>query len=344
MHSFQGGTFLGRGLNLWRGARVTNAERRAGKGRCWSVQDKRMMKKITVVAQLDKVPKPHPAMQGLRQRATGGDTGSLSSRFGANFRRFDPMQMLFQGGLGNADPRIIEQLFAAAGAGMSFEPGLSEKLVHTCANHDFDSLQELRRLAHFLGVDVKDCLEKGELVEKISRSPQVHIISAAEADNGSTPSMPRQPMFCTEDLANMGLSDIKAIMDRLSVKGSSSNDKEELIGQLRTAGLLLSEEEAHSRREAQQHADVEMEPAAAPSPPLAQRSVGQLKSLAKELGIALDGCIEKADIVNRIESSPAFKLTPWLQEVTAGVAGMATVVVTTAAGRSRHVNSARARL
>lgn len=52
-----------------------------------SAEDKRMMKKITVVAQLDKVPKPHPAMQGLRQRATGGDTGSLSSRFGANFRR-----------------------------------------------------------------------------------------------------------------------------------------------------------------------------------------------------------------------------------------------------------------
>lgn len=321
---------------------------------------------------------------------------------------FDPMQMLFQGGLGNADPRIIEQLFAAAGAGMSFEPGFEQpaadprkkealgasastlrnlpRVKVTCydiaANespecsvclddlsigttalripcghlfhedcvkewlkksnecpvcrwelptddqsyekgraermagrkvrlHQTDlsvkTAAELRRLAHFLGVDVKDCLEKGELVEKISRSPQVHIISAAEADNGSTPSMPRQPMFCTEDLANMGLSDIKAIMDRLSVKGSSSNDKEELIGQLRTAGLLLSEEEAHSRREAQQHADVEMEPAAAPSPPLAQRSVGQLKSLAKELGIALDGCIEKADIVNRIESSPAFK-------------------------------------
>ena len=34
------------------------------------------------------------------------------------------MQMLFQGGWGNADPSLIEQLFAAAGAGMSpFEQG-----------------------------------------------------------------------------------------------------------------------------------------------------------------------------------------------------------------------------
>ncbi|CAE8602268.1 unnamed protein product, partial [Polarella glacialis] len=30
---------------------------------------------------------------------------------------FNPLEMLFQGGLGNADPHLIEQLFAAAGMG-----------------------------------------------------------------------------------------------------------------------------------------------------------------------------------------------------------------------------------
>ncbi|CAJ1360698.1 unnamed protein product [Effrenium voratum] len=52
-----------------------------------SAEDKRMMKKITIVAQLDKVPKPHPAMQHLRGRRSSGETGALSSRFAANYRR-----------------------------------------------------------------------------------------------------------------------------------------------------------------------------------------------------------------------------------------------------------------
>ncbi|CAE8606783.1 unnamed protein product, partial [Polarella glacialis] len=52
-------------------------------------EDKRLMKKITIVAQLDKVPKPHPAMQGMSLGRSGGgrgrDGGSLSSRFSANY-------------------------------------------------------------------------------------------------------------------------------------------------------------------------------------------------------------------------------------------------------------------
>jgi len=54
-----------------------------------SADDERMMKKITIVAQLDKVPKPTSAMQGFsmgsRNRSERG--GSLSRRFGANRER-----------------------------------------------------------------------------------------------------------------------------------------------------------------------------------------------------------------------------------------------------------------
>jgi len=54
-----------------------------------TAEDKRMMKKITIVAQLDKVPKPHPAMQGMTpgKNARRRSEGSLSSRFAANYRR-----------------------------------------------------------------------------------------------------------------------------------------------------------------------------------------------------------------------------------------------------------------
>jgi len=56
-----------------------------------TAEDRQMMKKITIVAQLDKVPKPPAAMQTMASRgmkrssSTGGNT--LSSRFGANFER-----------------------------------------------------------------------------------------------------------------------------------------------------------------------------------------------------------------------------------------------------------------
>jgi len=54
-----------------------------------TAEDKRMMKKITIVAQLDKVPKPHPAMQGMApgKNSRRRSEGSLSSRFAANYRR-----------------------------------------------------------------------------------------------------------------------------------------------------------------------------------------------------------------------------------------------------------------
>lgn len=58
-----------------------------------TAEDRQMMKKITIVAQLDKVPNPPAVMQGIhmgkssKRASNGSDEGSLSSRFGANFGR-----------------------------------------------------------------------------------------------------------------------------------------------------------------------------------------------------------------------------------------------------------------
>jgi len=52
-----------------------------------SPDDERMMKKITIVAQLDKVPKPTPAMQGFNMgRSRNERGGSLSRRFASRDR------------------------------------------------------------------------------------------------------------------------------------------------------------------------------------------------------------------------------------------------------------------
>lgn len=74
------------GYSGWRGN-----ERQQSAMEQMSQEDLKMMKKITIVAQLDKVPKPLPAMQGMvvgkgKRNGPSGDSGTLSRRFAANFR------------------------------------------------------------------------------------------------------------------------------------------------------------------------------------------------------------------------------------------------------------------
>lgn len=168
---------------------------------------------------------------------------------------------------------------------------------------------ELRRFAHFLGVDVKDCLEKSELVEKISKSPQVLMISADDEET-SNQSVQREPMFAMEDLQNLSIADLRAVLERLSVFGAPDDDKDQLLRRMAECNLIFSDEEAAERRQSA----VPMETEEAPPPaaqtesvPLNTRSIGDLKKLAKELGISLSGCLEKDDIVQRLQSSPAYQ-------------------------------------
>mmetsp|Transcript_90543 Transcript_90543/g.161281 ORF Transcript_90543/g.161281 Transcript_90543/m.161281 type:complete len:377 (-) Transcript_90543:95-1225(-) len=332
----------------------------------------------------------------------------------------NPLQMLFQGGLGNADPLLVEQLFAAAGMGGAgfFEGGhdpgadgqedkkgappasasvvrslprvkvsaydiaanespecsvclgdlvIGEKALRIPCGHLYHeecvkdwlkksnecpvcrwelptddseyergramrmagrkirlrrtdlsvkTAAELRHFAHFIGVDVKDCLEKGELVEKISQSQQVQIIDPVmETSGGSSPSAPvagRVALFTQDQLQSMCIADLKAILERMGL-ACPSKEKAELVAYYADAGLVRPDDEVDVRPP-----DVEMtsapevsqptSSAAAPSgPPLEKRSVGQLKQLALDLGISLDGCLEKGDIVERISSSPSFR-------------------------------------
>lgn len=74
----------------WSGQRRNSGKGSGNAVDSLSADDRRMMKKITIVAQLDKVPKPPPAMRGAavgEGRSSRGQGGSLSSRFGANFDR-----------------------------------------------------------------------------------------------------------------------------------------------------------------------------------------------------------------------------------------------------------------
>uniref|UniRef100_A0A7S1WIB1 RING-type E3 ubiquitin transferase n=1 Tax=Alexandrium catenella TaxID=2925 RepID=A0A7S1WIB1_ALECA len=197
------------------------------------------------------------------------------------------------------------------------------------------SVQELSRLASFIGVDVRGCLEKSELVEKIAASSLVQIIPTDGVEVGGSPtstadsSAPGRPSaFSQSQLDAMSIGEVRALMERLSVDSSDCAEKADMVRRLVLSGRILvsSEREAAATgssapspgrlHTASSSSDVIMggtEEAAAGvasangAGNLSGKSVGELRRLAKQLGVSLDGCLEKVELVQRIEASPAFQ-------------------------------------
>jgi len=193
------------------------------------------------------------------------------------------------------------------------------------------SVQELTRLANYIAVDVRGCLEKSELVEKIAASPQVQIIQVDGAEAGGLPSSaadsstPGRPsIFTKSQLDAMSIGEVKALTERLSVDISDCQEKADLVSRLILSGRIIvsnvheasaSPGPSPGRPPAtSSSSDVVMggvegeEPVRAALPQnLAGKSVSELRQLAKQLGVSLDGCLEKGELVQRIEASPAFQ-------------------------------------
>jgi hypothetical protein len=156
------------------------------------------------------------------------------------------------------------------------------------------SAQELRRFAQFLKIDIKGCLEKAEIVDRIAASGQVEIVEGRENvapsslfdyANGNHSDM-RAPEYQWDDV-NMGTGPQEA---------TSSTSPPDAPEKWSSSDATMSD--------APQPATTAPTPAA---PPLRGQSVSQLRQLARQLGVSLDGCIEKADIVQRISEAPGYR-------------------------------------
>lgn len=186
------------------------------------------------------------------------------------------------------------------------------KLRMRKADLDMKSAQELRRLSHFIGVDVRGCLEKSEIVDRIVASPRVQVVQADVFDSsGNRLQLGPVQTFSSSQLDSMSISEVRHVMERLGVDTAGCSDKAELLAHLCMSGrILVSEELAPAASELRpQAADAPTASSASqpPSPaaatgPLQSRSVGELRTLAREHKVSLDGCLEKADIVDRLKA------------------------------------------
>jgi len=188
------------------------------------------------------------------------------------------------------------------------------------------TVQELSRLANFIGVDVKGCLEKSELVERIASSSQVQIIptegmeASASSRDASAASSLRPTVFSQSQLEALSIGDVQALMERLSVDTSDCTDKGDLIARLVLSGRVLVTNDSDDRGQSgtssaapAASATAAADTASARSPnsngagiSLVGKSVSELRQVARRLGVSLEGCLEKREIVQRIEEAPGF--------------------------------------
>lgn len=208
------------------------------------------------------------------------------------------------------------------------------------ADLDVKSVKELQRLAHFIAVDVKGCLEKKEIAERIAASPKVQIVQVETASDPAVSSSAgaqgqRAPTFSSSQLDAMSIGEVRAVMERFGIDSSGCTDKLECVARLALSGRANIVDDrppgvvdAACTDNSPGCRDSGASPsasgpawpaAAAPSAasqetasavPLASRSVGELRRLAREHGVSLDGCLEKAEIVQRLHSAPALRGVP----------------------------------
>jgi len=174
---------------------------------------------------------------------------------------------------------------------------------------DMKSGQELSRLAQFIGVDVKGCLEKCEIVEKIAASPRVQIVQMDVLDSAGAPlSLGAAQRFTSSQLDSMSIGEVRAVMERLGVDTAGCpDDKTELLARLCMSGRIVVSEDPPAPQvavDARTAGDGSGSAATGASgAPLPGRSVGELRRLAREHNVSLDGCLEKAEIVDRLRAA-----------------------------------------
>lgn len=172
--------------------------------------------------------------------------------------------------------------------------------------------QELRRLADHIGVDVRGCLEKAEFVDRIANSSKVHILPDAgeDVDNANTTSSSSARgllIYPQSQLEAMHLDEMKAIGESMGLDfRDCDRDRQEMIRRLGNSGQMVVTDDGTSnspQKEAPAASAPSAEPLITDGPPLASRSVKELRQLAERRGVSLDGCLEKSDMVQRIQAS-----------------------------------------
>lgn len=187
------------------------------------------------------------------------------------------------------------------------------------------SCPELRRLAVFLKIDVRGCLEKSEFLECIAASDQVEMLKAQEGAGSSQSSGHLFGYACGDmgDADPPAQSQSNNFTETVTNDQTSGNSAGNAVTELKPAATEVStappvmsdpaslqsvdEWLAAEPRSKPGPASQQATADATPSTPLEGQTVGQLRLLARQLTVSLDGCLEKCEIIHRIRQSPGYR-------------------------------------
>mmetsp|Transcript_37184 Transcript_37184/g.52536 ORF Transcript_37184/g.52536 Transcript_37184/m.52536 type:complete len:398 (+) Transcript_37184:2-1195(+) len=130
------------------------------------------------------------------------------------------------------------------------------------------TISELRTTARRLNVDLSGCLERQEMIERIFQA------------GGGRPLGP-------SDFSQMSVSDIRAVAKAVNIDLSDCVEQETMVRKVVAAAEL------------QPHLSGYLSALI----PLVHLSVSQLKALARDWRVSLNGCLEKDDMIQRLVSA-----------------------------------------
>lgn len=180
---------------------------------------------------------------------------------------------------------------------------------------EMKSSHELQYLARHLGVDTQGCLEKSELVERILRSGRVEVVREAAECSDATDGSCRPHNYTAPRAVCTGACPAEAIVDTpqqpiRSCRPSSAQVKEmgirDLKHELRRSGLDISGcLEKHELVQKLLTSRTPCPSSQAPTPhpsdsAMHSQSTNDLQRLARLRGLSLAGCVERADILQRL--------------------------------------------
>jgi len=149
------------------------------------------------------------------------------------------------------------------------------------------SISELRAMAREKAVDISGCIERSEMIDHLLAASWTAAPSDRSSNNGGSAVTAETAVFVVDNLTqNWSISDIRAIATviGLSLSSSSNSSREDVLDELRAAAVARPYVARYLHALA----------------PLATLTPTQLRKVACERHVSLDGCLEKGEILSRL--------------------------------------------
>lgn len=179
---------------------------------------------------------------------------------------------------------------------------------------------QVKDLCRTLGVNINNCIDKSELIDRLVHSGKINI----------TEGVPVMKM-CKRDFITKNVSELRHLLLSFGLSCEGALEKSELRKKLLDSGrIVLTDPEDPS--DTNKNTDMNLKASSNPSPhesifrepmemdveagnsftiaQLREKKTSELCKLCEKFGVSINGCIDKEEIIERISSSNKFRIRP----------------------------------